>query len=260
MRYATLGNGKRLRAMLVYVAGQAFGGELRLLDTAAVAVELIHAFSLVHDDLPAMDDDALRRGKPTCHIAFDDATAILAGDALQTLAFELLATEQTLAIAAERRLRMIAVLAQAVGAAGMAGGQSLDMLATGVEVDYTQLQQMYKMKTGALIGASCMLGGLVADTSEAQLVALDQYGTTIGIAFQIVDDILDATATSETLGKTAGADQKMRKSTYVSHLGLHQARRESDNLLRQALATADTLGDNPELFKQLAHFVVTRRF
>ena len=260
MRYATLGNGKRLRAMLVYASGQSFGASLEILDPVASAVELVHAFSLVHDDLPAMDDDAMRRGRPTCHIAYDEATAILAGDALQTLAFEILSTDVGLQIDATQRLKMVAVLSAATGAGGMAGGQSLDMLATGIEVDFEQLNTMHRLKTGALIKASCMLGGLAANVSDKQLAALENYGSTIGLAFQIVDDILDVTADSETLGKVAGADQKMQKSTFISHLGLSGARRECDNLCRQALETAGTLGDNPTLFKQLAQFVVERQY
>ncbi len=265
MRYATLGGGKRLRAMLVYAAGEQLdksGGAMpQVLDTAAVAVELVHAYSLVHDDLPAMDDDDLRRGRPTCHRAFDEATAILVGDALQSLAFERLGSIAGTDLPADRVLAMVRQLGVAIGGEGMAGGQSLDMEATREALSLTQLESMHGMKTGALIRASCMLGGLaVPGATSEQLVALDRYGEAIGVAFQIVDDILDVTADSVTLGKQSGADNRMHKSTFVSLLGLEGARAERDIWHRAALESADDLGDNASLFHQLANFVVTRQY
>jgi len=261
MRYACLGGGKRFRALLVYAAGEQCGAPPESIDAVAVAVELVHAYSLIHDDLPAMDDDDLRRGRATCHKAFDEATAVLAGDALQSLAFEVLASDPSLRIDAGRRLEMVAVLAQAIGASGMAGGQSLDMLATDREVDSAALQEIHTLKTGALIRASCRLGGLCApSTSTTTLEELDEYGATLGLAFQVTDDILDVIQESGVLGKPGGADQRMQKSTYVSLLGLEGARRECAKLHQQALESADRLGDNPVLFRQLADFVVNRSF
>ncbi len=261
LRYVCLGGGKRLRAMLVYASGQAFGASLDQLDVAASAVEMMHAFSLVHDDLPAMDDDDLRRGRPTCHKAFDEATAVLAGDAAQSLAFEVLSADSVLNISPARRLKMVNVLAAAAGASGMAGGQSLDMLATGQPVDYTGLSEIHRMKTGALIRASCQLGGLTAESAtEEQLLALDRYGLAIGLAFQIVDDILDVTADSDTLGKNGGADLRMGKFTFVTLLGIDRAREECDKLHRQALECIPLLGDNSALLSHLAQFVVNRSY
>lgn len=261
LRYACLGPGKRLRAMLVYVSGELCGAELSQLDVPATAVELIHTFSLVHDDLPAMDDDDLRRGQPTCHKAFDEATAVLAGDAAHTLAFEVISADPALKIPAEQRIKMISVLAKATGAAGMAGGQSLDMQATSQLVDYEQLYKIHRMKTAALIQASCQLGGLTAvSVSSQQLEELERYGSALGLAFQIVDDILDVTADSRTLGKASGADEKMQKATYVSILGMEQAKQELDNQYQQALESASILGDNSGVFRQLADFVVNRHY
>lgn len=261
MGYSCMGSGKRLRAILVYGAGEACGAAPQSLDGIAAAVEMIHAFSLVHDDLPAMDDDDLRRGQPTCHRAYDEATAVLAGDALQTLAFEVLATDDTITVPAQRRLQMISALARATGAAGMAGGQSLDMLATEQVISGPALEQIHQMKTGALIRCSCVLGGLAAtDSSDATLEALDQYGAALGLVFQVTDDILDVTQGSEVLGKPGGSDSRMQKSTYVSLLGLEGAREECAKLHRHALETARRLGDNRGLFQQLADYVVNRSY
>lgn len=247
--------------MLVYVSGESFGADSNYLDAPAAAVELIHAFSLVHDDLPAMDDDDLRRGRPTCHKAFDEATAILVGDAAQTLAFEILSTDRELDIPADRRIRMIAALAKATGAAGMAGGQSLDMEATSQQIDYLQLKTIHRMKTAALIQASCQLGGLAAvNASEEQLAMLDRYGAALGLAFQIVDDILDVTTDSKILGKASGADEKMHKATYISTLGIQEAKHDLDKLHQDALESARILGDNSGMFIQLADFVVNRSY
>ena len=261
LRYSCLGAGKRLRAMLVYASADLFDIALDQLDVPAAAVELIHAFSLIHDDLPAMDDDDLRRGQPTCHRAFDEAIAVLAGDAAQTLAFEILASDSNLLVSPERRVKMIAALANATGASGMAGGQSLDMEATNQQVDFAQLQTIHRMKTAALIQASCLLGGLTAPAAtDDQLYTLGQYGAALGLAFQIVDDMLDVTSDSATLGKASGADEKMHKATYISILGMERAQHELDILYKRALESVRILGDNATVFKQLADFVVNRHY
>lgn len=265
MRYATLDGGKRLRAMLVYAAGEQLKGcrpaSGDVLDAAAAAVELVHAYSLVHDDLPAMDDDDLRRGRPTCHRKFDEATAILAGDALQSLAFEILCDGDPRSLSAERRLRMVNCLAAGIGGSGMAGGQMLDMAATGQTLDLEDLATMHGMKTGALIRTCCVLGGLaVAESTESQLNALDSYGKAIGMAFQIVDDILDVTTDSTVLGKDSGSDDRMHKTTFVSLLGLDEARVQRDRWHEAALENACALGDNGGIFHQIANFVVARSY
>ena len=253
--------------MLVYACGELAGATPAQLDAPAAAVEMIHAYSLVHDDLPAMDDDDLRRGRPTCHIAYDEATAILAGDALQTLAFEILCTDPALAVSAECRLRMIETLARATGPGGMAGGQALDMAAAGsaeVVQDCAQLRRIHELKTGALIRAAARLGGLAAQANdranEEWLARLDQYAASVGLAFQIVDDILDVAAAGETLGKRGGADRRMQKATYVSVLGVEKARAEAQKLSWNAIETAASLGDNTKFLEQLAQFVVNRSF
>ena len=257
--------------MLVYACGELAGATPAQLDAPAAAVEMIHAYSLVHDDLPAMDDDDLRRGRPTCHIAYDEATAILAGDALQTLAFEILCTDPALAVSAECRLRMIETLACATGPGGMAGGQALDMAAAGsaeLVQDCAQLRRIHELKTGALIRAAARLGGLAAQANdrandradEEWLARLDQYAASVGLAFQIVDDILDVAAAGETLGKRGGADRRMQKATYVSVLGVEKARAEARKLSQNAIETAASLGDNTKFLEQLAQFVVSRSF
>ena len=264
IRYVCLNGGKRFRAMLVYACGELAGATPAQLDAPAAAVEMIHAYSLVHDDLPAMDDDDLRRGRPTCHIAYDEATAILAGDALQTLAFEILCTDPALAVSAECRLRMIETLARATGPGGMAGGQALDMAAAGsaeVVQDCAQLRRIHELKTGALIRAAARLGGLAAaQANEEWLARLDEYAASVGLAFQIVDDILDVAAAGETLGKRGGADRRMQKATYVSVLGVEKARAEARKLSQNAIETAASLGDNTKFLEQLAQFVVNRSF
>ena len=247
--------------MLVYACGQIAGAAREQLDVAAVAVEMIHAYSLTHDDLPAMDDDQLRRGRQTCHIAYDEATAVLVGDALQTLAFEILCSDPALTVPAGRKLRMIETLASATGSGGMAGGQALDMEATGGSADFAQLVHIHQLKTGSLIRAAARLGGLTSVQADEELLGhLDHYAADIGLAFQIVDDILDETTASEILGKQGGADSHMQKTTYVSLLGMEKARTEALNLSRNALETAGLLGDNAEFLKQLAHFVINRNF
>jgi len=260
MRYATLGGGKRVRACLVYAAGTALGVHAEALDAPACAVELIHAYSLAHDDLPCMDDDDLRRGKPSCHKAYDQATALLAGDALQTLAFEILANDTSLTVSPARRLEMIATLARAAGAAGMAGGQAIDLAAVGRQLALDALQDMHARKTGALIRAAVRLGALAAEKANQNLTAaLDRYGETVGLAFQIADDVLDVEGETETLGKRAGADEARGKPTYAAVLGPDGARAKAEALLDRALESLAPLGDNGALLAVLARYIVERR-
>jgi farnesyl diphosphate synthase len=243
MRHAVLGGGKRMRALLVYASGTLLQADEATLQAPAIAVELIHAYSLVHDDLPAMDDDDLRRGKPTVHIAFDEATAILAGDALQTLAFEHLATA---GVAAALRVDWLATLAQASGAAGMCGGQALDIEATRTQQSLDALQRMHALKTGALIRAAVRMGALAGAADDATLARLDVFAAALGLAFQVRDDILDIEASSDQLGKTAGKDVAQAKSTYPSLLGLDGAKAklaELDARMREALACYDGRAD-----------------
>lgn len=259
MRYAVLGSGKRLRPGLVYAAGEALGATPQALDAPACAVELIHAYSLVHDDLPAMDDDDLRRGSPTCHRRFNEATAILAGDALQALALELLVADYSAAaIPAARRAQMVATLAAAAGAKGMAGGQAIDLAAAGKALELEQLERMHRYKTGALIRASVVLGGMAGDADEATLAGLDRYGAAIGLAFQIVDDILDVTGDTTILGKTQGADAERGKPTYPALLGLDGARSHAEHMRGEALAALDACTINADALRQLANFIVDR--
>ncbi|MHB8253458.1 MAG: farnesyl diphosphate synthase [Acidiferrobacter sp.] len=253
MRYATLGGGKRLRACLVYATGEALGAALEDLDHAAAAVELIHAYSLVHDDLPCMDDDDLRRGKPSCHKAFGEATALLAGDALQTQAFSVLASAATLS--AEVRVRMMAELARASGSQGMVGGQALDLNA-GPEATVEVLEERHNRKTGALIHAAVRLGALAA-RSEVP-ASLDHYGAALGLAFQIADDLLDVEGEAQVVGKTVGADAAAGKATFASVLGVLEARRKARALYDNALVSLRFLGDNGGLLAIIAHHAVER--
>ncbi|OYY73264.1 MAG: (2E,6E)-farnesyl diphosphate synthase [Gammaproteobacteria bacterium 28-57-27] len=256
MRYAALGAGKRVRPFLVYSVGTMLGADENQLDAPACAVELIHAYSLVHDDLPAMDDDDLRRGRPTCHRAFDEATAILVGDALQTLAFEVLTTAPDLD--ANTRLAMLSTLAHASGSQGMAGGQALDLAAVGMRLDLAALEHMHRLKTGALIAASVQLGALAAHASETAQAQLAHYARAIGLAFQVRDDVLDVTADSQTLGKTQGKDASDDKPTYVSLLGLDAAQALCMSLRDEAIAALDGLPMPSELLHLLAHYIVAR--
>ena len=261
MEYACLGGGKRFRAVLVYASGKIAGATLENLDSPACAVEMVHAYSLVHDDLPAMDDDDLRRGQATCHIAYDEATAVLVGDALQSRAFEILSSGQSMNVAPVQRMRMVEELARAIGSLGMAGGQSLDMEATGKVIEFVELEKIHQRKTGALIRASATIGALaVEEVDENLLDCLDIYASAIGLAFQITDDILDETSSSDKLGKSSGADHRMNKSTYVSLLGLDAAKSHVDKLSRQAIESIQGLGDNRWFLEQLSQFVVTRSF
>lgn len=256
MRYATLGGGKRIRAGLAYAAGQALGASLAHLDSAACAVELIHAYSLIHDDLPCMDDDDLRRGKPTCHRAFDEATALLAGDALQTLAFETLAQDPYLTPAV--RIRMIERLARAAGAQGMVGGQAIDLESVGRHIPAEQLEDMHARKTGALIRSAVTLGALAAEANAELLAALDVYAQCTGLAFQIMDDVLDVEGDTATLGKTRGADQARNKPTYAALVGLAESKRMAAALHARALESLRFLGDNGRTLAAIAGFVIRR--
>lgn len=259
MRYAVLGGGKRIRPLLTYAAGTAVDAPDARLDAPACAVELIHAYSLVHDDLPAMDDDDLRRGRPTCHRAFDEATAILAGDALQTQAFHMLAHAPGLDVDPRIRLRMIETLALASGSRGMAGGQAIDLGSVGHELDIAQLEDMHIHKTGALIRASVLLGALCADSlGETRLERLDHYAKCIGLAFQIQDDILDVVGETATLGKTAGADLARDKPTYPALLGLDGARQRAAELLADAHASLAGFGPEADVLRGLADYIVQR--
>jgi len=262
MRYAVLGGGKRVRAALVYAAGHACAGTSatpavnQALDRAAAAVELIHAYSLVHDDLPCMDDDALRRSRPTVHIQYDEATAMLAGDALQPLAFACLAD---MPVAAEAIVQSVQTLACAIGSVGMVGGQAIDLASVGKPISVDALQTMHRMKTGALLAASVALGSIVASASAVQRRALDDYAQAIGLAFQVIDDILDVTADTASLGKTAGKDAADAKPTYVSLLGLAQARALAKDLRTTAQTALLPFGDNAIWLTGMADFIVTRR-
>lgn len=258
MRYSVLEGGKRVRAVLAYATGQALGVADRQLDGPACAVELIHAYSLIHDDLPAMDDDDLRRGKPTCHKAFDEATAILAGDALQALAFYILAHDPEMPAEPSARLAMVEHLALASGSRGMAGGQAIDLAAEGQQLDLAELENMHIHKTGALIRASVRLGALCGNPDQAQLEALDHYAKCIGLAFQIRDDILDIEGDTETLGKQQGADIARNKSTYPALLGMQEAKQRAQALHEEAVARLDLFGDEADPLRWLSAYIVQR--
>ena len=260
MRYSVINGGKRVRPLLVYAACESLGGDLAQADGAACAVELIHAYSLVHDDLPAMDDDDLRRGQPTTHIAFDEACAILAGDALQSLAFEVLGSDAGNPADAALRLRMLATLSRAAGPAGMVGGQAIDLAAVGIKIDQQALERMHRHKTGALIEASVVLGAMASGKASAiQLNALQQYAQAIGLAFQVQDDILDVESDTATLGKTQGKDEANDKPTYPALLGLEAAKTYALELRDQALAALRDFDERAEPLRQLAEFIVARR-
>jgi geranylgeranyl diphosphate synthase, type II len=259
-RYAVLGGGKRLRPLLVYFTGEALKVPPQILDAPAAAVELIHSYSLVHDDLPAMDDDDLRRGQPTTHRAFDEATAILAGDSLQVLAFSLLSRDRTPGVSAESRLQMIQILADASGTAGMAGGQAIDLAAVGRNIDLEELEGMHRLKTGALIRASVLMAAACAQNlSSAAREALDGYSQDIGLAFQIQDDILDVEGETHEIGKTRGADAARAKPTYPSVMGLGGAKRRALELEARACQRLAPLGEAAQVLGWLASFVVQRR-
>ncbi len=257
MHYSTFNGGKRLRPILVYAACEAVGGDLMAADPAAAAVECIHAYSLIHDDLPAMDDDDLRRGKPTCHIAFDEATAILAGDALQALAFEILAAPSE-SLQPLQQLQMLSTLSRASGDKGMVAGQAIDICAVDSHLDLQSLERMHGLKTGALIRASVRMGALAAGADAKLLSALDSYATAIGLAFQVQDDILDIESDTQTLGKPQGSDLAANKATYPSLLGMEEAKNKAQQLHQQALQALSPFGDQAALLRQLADYVVKR--
>jgi farnesyl diphosphate synthase len=259
MRYAVLDGGKRIRPLLAFAAGELAGADAARLDIAAAAVELIHAYSLVHDDMPCMDNDVLRRGKPTCHVQYDEATALLVGDSLQTLAFQLLA-EHRLSDDAQRQLDMIKLLAVATGSRGMAGGQAIDLVSVGKSLTLPELEFMHIHKTGALIRAAIMLGAHCGSASAPQLAKLDHFGKLIGLAFQVVDDVLDCEADTTTLGKTAGKDADNGKPTYVSLLGVQGAQDMARRLHGEALETLAEFGDSAQRLRELADFIVLRKF
>lgn len=259
MRYMTLGEGKRLRPVLVYAAGRACGVDESCLDAPACAVELIHTYSLVHDDLPAMDDDDLRRGKPTCHRAYDEATAVLVGDALQVLAFEIMANDSALEVPADTRVRMIGELAVASGTQGMAGGQAIDLAATGRKLTLDELEDMHRKKTGALISVSVRLGALARPGLDAQqLAALSEYADRIGLAFQIRDDILDEEGDARVIGKNPGSDRAQRKPTYTSMLGTDQARARAVQLHHEALEWLQAFGPEASTLRDISAYIVER--
>jgi farnesyl diphosphate synthase len=258
MRYAVLDGGKRLRPLLVLAASEAVGGHARAALRAACAVELIHAYSLVHDDMPCMDNDVLRRGKPTVHVKFGEAGALLAGDALQALAFELLVPAGE-GVPEGMQAGLCRLLAHAAGSAGMAGGQAIDLASVGVKLDEDQLRQMHRCKTGALLQGSVLMGAACGETSAGERAALSDYGAALGLAFQVVDDILDVTADSATLGKTAGKDAEQDKPTYVSILGLERSRVYAQELHAQALAALDASGlADTRALRALADMVIHR--
>lgn len=262
IRYSVLGGGgKRIRPAMVYAAGEAVGMDTASLDLPACAVEMIHAYSLIHDDLPAMDNDDLRRGRATCHRAFDEATAILAGDALQALAYEILTNEHSSQLPGETRIAMLRLLTRASGAHGMAGGQAVDLASVGMTLNLAQLEAMHRLKTGALIRASILLGAMCnTDTSAAELAMLDKYSQCVGLSFQIVDDILDVIGDTETLGKPQGSDIKQAKPTYPSILGIAASQQRAQEQHEQALAHIAPLGARAQTLRELSAYIVERNF
>lgn len=256
MRYAALGPGKRLRPMLTCASCMAFGGRLEDALPPACAVELIHAYSLVHDDLPAMDDDALRRGKPSCHAAYGEAVAILVGDALQALAFEVLAGAP--AGSAANRAAAVSLLAEAVGWRGMVGGQAFDMASEGQRLGLAELKALHAAKTGALLSAAVQIGALFANASEAQMAVAKAFGNRVGLGFQIIDDVLDVTSDTATLGKPAGSDQQADKSTFVTLMSLDEARREARALSEEATSLLQQAGLQDTLLAELGRQAVER--
>jgi farnesyl diphosphate synthase len=260
MRYTVLGAGKRVRPLLAFAAGELSQADPARVAVAGAAVELIHAYSLVHDDLPSMDDDVLRRGKPTCHVEYDEATALLVGDALQSLAFQLMG-EYRLADDPAEQLQMVKLLAAAAGSRGMAGGQAIDLESVGRKLTVPELELMHIHKTGALIRASALLGARCGSgLNEAELARLDNFAKLVGLAFQVVDDVLDAEAPTATLGKTAGKDAEQNKPTYVSALGVAESKRFAEELRHDALCALEGFGARALRLSQLADFIVLRKF
>ncbi|CUA86001.1 farnesyl-diphosphate synthase [Gulbenkiania indica] len=260
MRYVTLGGGKRVRPLLVFAAGELVSANPEHLARIAAAVEMVHVYSLVHDDMPCMDDDVLRRGKPTCHVEYDEATALLVGDALQTLAFDLL-SRPMVGLAPARQLALVSLLASAAGHAGMAGGQAIDLASVGTALSLPELEFMHLLKTGALIRASVLMGaGAGEPLLNTETEKLDHFAKRIGLAFQVVDDVLDVAADTATLGKTAGKDAANDKPTYVSLMGLAEARRFARELRDDAFAALDGFGARADRLKELADYIVARSF
>lgn len=258
MRYALMNGGKRLRPFLIYATMDALNAPQKLADSAAVALEMIHSYSLVHDDLPAMDDDDLRRGKPTCHIAFDEATAILAGDALLNGAYEVLSAAQE--ISPHQRLELITLLGRAAGSAGMVGGQAIDILHVGKELNLEQLEKMHLHKTGALIRVAVSMGAVCAGASDQSslISALDTYARAVGLAFQVQDDILDIEGDTAVLGKQQGADEALNKPTYPALLGLEGARKKATDLVEEAVASLSELPGDTSTLAALARYIISR--
>ena len=260
MRYATLGGGKRIRPLLAFAAGQLTDAPTERLEVVGCAVEMIHAYSLVHDDLPCMDDDVLRRGRPTCHVEYDEPTALLVGDSLQTLAFQLMA-QHPVANDGTGQLEMIALLAHASGSQGMAGGQAIDLASVGKTLDQPELELMHALKTGALIRAACLLGALCGHSMDSlQRASLDRFSKRVGLLFQVVDDVLDCTANTATLGKTAGKDEAADKPTYVSLLGLQEAKEYARELHQDAINALAPFGERARRLTELADFICHRNF
>ncbi len=258
MAYGALLGGKRVRPFLVYAVGQMLGSKLNTLDPIAASIECIHAYSLIHDDLPAMDDDALRRGNATCHIKYDEATAILAGDALQTLAFEILSNEIP-ALPAQSQLKMLNILAKAAGEKGMCAGQVLDIAAENTAISLTDLEMIHNAKTGALIIAAVQMGALSkTDIDDDEFLLLTKFATAIGLAFQVQDDILDIISDTETLGKPQGSDQQLHKSTYPALLGLQGAQQKAQDLYQEALHALSQLPYNTQLLELFSHYIIKR--
>ncbi len=261
IRYSVIGGGKRIRPAMVYAAGEAMGVSTNLLDIPACAVEMIHAYSLIHDDLPAMDNDDLRRGRATCHKAFDEATAILAGDALQALAYEILAKDQHAELTPEHRIAMLSLLTEASGAHGMAGGQAVDLASVGKQLTLAQLEHMHRLKTGALIRASILLGGMCKhDITPDEIDILDNYAQCIGLSFQIQDDILDVVADTETLGKPQGSDEAQHKPTFPAILGLDASRQRALEQHEKALKILQPLDEKANTLRLLSAYIVERQF
>jgi farnesyl diphosphate synthase len=260
MRYSVLDGGKRVRPLLAFAAGELAGAELKRVDIAAAAVELIHAYSLVHDDMPCMDDDVLRRGKPTCHVEYDEATALLVGDSLQSLSFQLL-SEHTLSDSPASQLQMVKLLAIASGSRGMAGGQAFDLASVGKQLTLPELEFMHIHKTGALIRSAILLGAHCGNVLSAeQIDKLDHFGKCVGLAFQVVDDVLDAEADTATLGKTAGKDADNDKPTYVTLLGVAQAKKMAAELHSEAMESLSEFGQAAQRLRELADFIVIRKY
>ena len=260
MRYAVLGGGKRVRPLLCHAAGELTGARADSLDAASAALEMIHVYSLVHDDMPCMDDDELRRGKPTVHVKYDEATALLVGDALQAQAFIVLSAQDEGMPEPARQLALVRLLAEASGSVGMCGGQAIDLASVGIALSREQLEQMHRMKTGALLRASVLLGAWCGKSLNAdESAALDHYAAAIGLAFQVVDDILDATEDSAALGKTAGKDAADNKPTYVSILGLEASRKLAETLRSDAHRAVEQFGAKAQRLRELADLIVQRK-